>query len=467
MRSGRARAPILDARARWAGAPAIHSAARTPTYSSVCRNRRSRSRTLDTPTPQPRVSARCARSGPARRAIACPSISRRVRMLPAPVRRRPPPPVRSRRRRPLLRGRRTRARVSASNPDTSTLAAGAADTSPPAATATSVDDTGHDVVHAFHEERAVAQQSIWPCAAEIAGKARNRAHLAPLLERPLRGDQRAAPGTAFDHDDRVAQTTDDAVASRKDVRERLRAAELFGDDAPARARRCIRAPFSGGYTTSTPVPTTATVSPSAASAPSCAAVSMPRAMPLTIVMPSSRQRARELARERRSRDAGLARADDRHGGHIGARAARRRGRTERRGAAPARDRAPPGIHPPSARRGARPRAPSRAAAIDHHARHTRRARSPIAARRPPIRRVPPGAGSRSSDSHPRVASPPTLDSLPCDADSAPPLTRFAQPSRSPRAPDPSSALLVPPPRSERWDRADAGAPDRRHPHPRQ
>ncbi len=44
--------------------------------------------------------------------------------------------------------------------------------------------------------------------------------------------------------------------------------------------------FSEGYTTSTPQPSTAMVSPPAASAPLCAAVSMPRAMPLAMVRPA-------------------------------------------------------------------------------------------------------------------------------------------------------------------------------------
>src|SRR6185436_5680364 len=43
--------------------------------------------------------------------------------------------------------------------------------------------------------------------------------------------------------------------------------------------------FSGGYTRSMPEPSTAIVRPPAASAPRCAAVSIPRASPLTIVTP--------------------------------------------------------------------------------------------------------------------------------------------------------------------------------------
>src|SRR6059036_715187 len=43
--------------------------------------------------------------------------------------------------------------------------------------------------------------------------------------------------------------------------------------------------FSGGYTTSMPHPRTASVRPPASSAPRCAAASMPRARPLTIVTP--------------------------------------------------------------------------------------------------------------------------------------------------------------------------------------
>ncbi len=42
--------------------------------------------------------------------------------------------------------------------------------------------------------------------------------LATLLERPRRGDQRAAPGRRLDHDRRVGQTADDPVAPREGAR---------------------------------------------------------------------------------------------------------------------------------------------------------------------------------------------------------------------------------------------------------
>ena len=56
--------------------------------------------------------------------------------------------------------------------------------------------------------------------------------------------------------------------------------------APLRTIPCISPLFSGGYTTSMPHARTAIVLPFAASAPLCACVSMPRAIPLTTVKPA-------------------------------------------------------------------------------------------------------------------------------------------------------------------------------------
>src|SRR5206468_1832567 len=67
-------------------------------------------------------------------------------------------------------------------------------------------------------------------------------------------------------------------------------------------------PFSGGYTTSTPHPSTASVRPPAASALRCAAVSIPRARPLTIVTPrASRVFRSRVADCQYSEAAGIAR----------------------------------------------------------------------------------------------------------------------------------------------------------------
>src|SRR5574341_985217 len=91
----------------------------------------------------------------------------------------------------------------------------------------------------------------------------------------------------------AASTTTTPSASA--ARVRLRTGKCPGSARVPGAHWETRAPrasmarasawFSGGYTTSPPEPRTATVRPPAASAPRCAAVSMPRARPLTIVTP--------------------------------------------------------------------------------------------------------------------------------------------------------------------------------------
>ncbi len=53
--------------------------------------------------------------------------------------------------------------------------------------------------------------------------------------------------------------------------------------------------FSGGYTTSTPEPNTAMLRPPTRSAPRCAAVSMPRARPLTMVTPRAARSAASVS----------------------------------------------------------------------------------------------------------------------------------------------------------------------------
>ena len=69
--------------------------------------------------------------------------------------------------------------------------------------------------------------------------------------------------------------------------------------APASASAWCSAPFSGGYTTSMPQPRTAMLRPAAFSAPQWAAVSMPRAIPETTVIPwAARSRARRVAVQR-------------------------------------------------------------------------------------------------------------------------------------------------------------------------
>jgi hypothetical protein len=80
--------------------------------------------------------------------------------------------------------------------------------------------------------------------------------------------------------------------------------------APCSAMRAARRRFSGGYTTSTPEPSTAMVRPPASSAPRCAALSIPRASPLTTVMPARGEIPRQPLRQLEAERCGAARPHD-------------------------------------------------------------------------------------------------------------------------------------------------------------
>ena len=72
-------------------------------------------------------------------------------------------------------------------------------------------DPGHDP-GAF---RKLAQERKTPGRCRIAEGARDEEAFSTLLERPGRGDQRAAPGRRLDDHGRVREPADDPVASRE------------------------------------------------------------------------------------------------------------------------------------------------------------------------------------------------------------------------------------------------------------
>ena len=71
-----------------------------------------------------------------------------------------------------------------------------------------------------------------PADSERRDLARHREHLAPLLEREIGGDQRAAALARLDDDGRRAQPGDDAVARRESPRRGLDAGRVLRDDEP-------------------------------------------------------------------------------------------------------------------------------------------------------------------------------------------------------------------------------------------
>src|SRR5205823_859621 len=85
----------------------------------------------------------------------------------------------------------------------------------------------------FYNGRAIAQQGMGtavPAAKHIAGYGQ---HVASLLERTSRGDERAALLSRFDDDDGASQAADDAVAEGKEPAPRLCARHQLGRDAAA------------------------------------------------------------------------------------------------------------------------------------------------------------------------------------------------------------------------------------------
>ena len=90
-----------------------------------------------------------------------------------------------------------------------------------------------NVARRFYNGRAIAQQGMGtavPAAKHIAGYGQ---HVASLLERTARGDERAALLSRFDDDDGSSQAADDAVAEGEEPAPRPCARHQLGRDAAA------------------------------------------------------------------------------------------------------------------------------------------------------------------------------------------------------------------------------------------
>ena len=86
------------------------------------------------------------------------------------------------------------------------------------------------------ERRRAEPEEVVRARGERAGDlARNGEHLAPLLEREIGGDQRAAALARLDDDRRGAEPRDDPVPRREPPGRRLDAGRVLRDDEPGRA----------------------------------------------------------------------------------------------------------------------------------------------------------------------------------------------------------------------------------------
>jgi len=100
--------------------------------------------------------------------------------------------------------------------------------------------------------------------------------------------QASAALPRFDHNDRPAQSRDDPVAGHQRGAAGVRAGVKFAEQRPVGddgTRQRLDAWLAGGYTTLTPLPSTAMVRPPPSNAARCARASIPYANPLTIVHP--------------------------------------------------------------------------------------------------------------------------------------------------------------------------------------
>ncbi len=158
--------------------------------------------------------------------------------------------------------------------------------------------------------RAQAQQCVRPRREARRDLARHREHLAALFERQVGGDQRPAALARLDHDGRIGEPGDDPVARRETPRSRFDAGRVLGDDQPGRGD--LATPARRGRADSRGRSRTRGRRPCGlrASAPLCAAPSMPAREPGD----DDHARAGELAPERssrpRRRTGARSRADD-------------------------------------------------------------------------------------------------------------------------------------------------------------
>src|SRR3546814_12896540 len=78
--------------------------------------------------------------------------------------------------------------------------------------------------------RALADQQVAAVRAGSGRRARHGHHLAAIIARPPRGDQRSRFRRRLDHHRAVRDAGDDAVARGEVARERFGAGGLFGDE---------------------------------------------------------------------------------------------------------------------------------------------------------------------------------------------------------------------------------------------
>ena len=92
-----------------------------------------------------------------------------------------------------------------------------------------------DILRAGDRLGAVADEHVGPSAVRAVDITRNGEHIAPLLQREIGGDERAAAHRRF-HDARSAgKAADNAVAAGKVLRLRRIKRRKFADDSPGRS----------------------------------------------------------------------------------------------------------------------------------------------------------------------------------------------------------------------------------------
>lgn len=97
-----------------------------------------------------------------------------------------------------------------------------------------------------HQNRAIADQLVAACGAGIEGVAGYRQHIAPLIRRLFRGDERAGARRRLDHHNSAGHARYDAVAQRKMPRLWFQPRGCSEIKQPPAAICAISAAFSAG-----------------------------------------------------------------------------------------------------------------------------------------------------------------------------------------------------------------------------
>ena len=96
-----------------------------------------------------------------------------------------------------------------------------------------VGELGHDVVRPLDQGRARPQERVAALRRQRAGPPRHRQHRSPQLQGEVGRDQRARAPPGLDHDHRLRQARDDAVARREAPGRRGRAGPVLGQQRAA------------------------------------------------------------------------------------------------------------------------------------------------------------------------------------------------------------------------------------------